>query len=222
MHSVGDIVIFQPNPNIIWVGTGERASRQSVGWGDGIYKTTDAGKTWTNVGLKDSKHIGRIVAHPTNPDVVWVGRAGARYGDRAVIVGSTRRPTAARRWARTLFVDDDTGVTDVAIDPSDPSVRVRGVVSAPPQRLGFNGGGPGSALWKSTDEGTNWTKLTGNGLPGGEYGRIGISVYRKNPNIVYISIEQGFRQRLDRATPSGARASTAARSKGGSGPLMPD
>jgi photosystem II stability/assembly factor-like uncharacterized protein len=192
VHSVGDIAIFQPNPDIIWVGTGERANRQSVSWGDGVYKTTDAGKTWTNVGLKTSKHIGRIVLHPTNPDIAYVAAQGSVWGpggDR----GLYRTLDGGRTWARTLHVDEDTGVTDVAMDWRDPSLLYAASYQRRRSAFGFNGGGPGSALWKSTDAGATWTKLTGNGLPEGEYGRIGIAVYRKDPSIVYVSIEQGTR-----------------------------
>ncbi len=192
VHSVGDIAIFQPNPNIIWVGTGERANRQSVSWGDGIYKSTDAGKSWTNVGLKTSRHIGRIVLHPTNPDVAYVAAQGSVWGpggDRGLYV--TR--DGGKAWTRTLHVDEDTGVTDVAMDWRDPSLLYAASYQRRRSAFGFNGGGPGSALWKSTDAGATWTKLTGGGLPEGEYGRIGIAVYRKDPSILYVSIEQGTR-----------------------------
>ena len=192
VHSVGDIAIFQPNPAIIWVGTGERANRQSVGWGDGVYKTIDAGKTWTNVALKTSKHIGRIVLHPTNPEIAFVAAQGSVWGpggDR----GLYRTLDGGRTWVRTLHVDEETGVTDVAMDWRDPSILYAASYQRRRSAFGFNGGGPGSALWKSTDGGATWARLTSNGLPDGEYGRIGIAVYRKDPSIVYVSIEQGSR-----------------------------
>jgi photosystem II stability/assembly factor-like uncharacterized protein len=192
VHSVGDIAIFQPNPNIIWVGTGERANRQSVSWGDGVYKTNDAGKTWTNVGLRASKHIGRVVTHPTNPEVVWVAAQGSVWGpggDRGVYKTSDGGQT----WTRTLHVDEDTGATDIAIDPQDPNTLYAAMYQRRRTAFGFDGGGAGSGLYKSTDGGSTWTKLTGNGLPSGDMGRIGISVFRKDPRVVYVSIEQGFR-----------------------------
>jgi len=192
VHSVGDIALFQPNPNIIWIGTGERANRQSVSWGDGIYKSTDAGKTWTNVGLKTSRHIGRIVLHPTNPEIAYVAAQGSVWGpggDR----GLYRTLDGGKTWARTLHVDEDTGVTDVAMDWRDPSILYAASYQRRRSAFGFNGGGPGSGLWKSTDAGATWSRLTGNGLPEGEYGRIGIAVYRKDPSVVYVSIEQGTR-----------------------------
>lgn len=192
VHSVGDVAIYQPDPNIIWVGTGERASRQSVGWGDGVYKTVDGGHTWTNTGLKTSMHIGRIVTHPSNPAIVYVAAQGSVWGpggDRGVY----RTLDGGATWSRTLFVDEDTGATDVAMDWRDPRVLYAATYQRRRSAFGFNGGGPGSALWKSTDAGATWTKLSGNGLPEGEYGRIGISIYRKDPRVVYVSIEQGTR-----------------------------
>ncbi|MEO8361787.1 MAG: hypothetical protein ABI672_17260 [Vicinamibacteria bacterium] len=188
-HAVGTITIFQPNPDILWVGTGERANRQSASWGDGIYKSTDAGKTWANVGLRDSRHIGRIATHPSNPDIVWVAVMGNLFAPNKER-GLFKTTDGGKTWRNTLFVDEDTGVVDVAVDPSDPSI----VYAASHQRrrtaYGFHGGGPGAALWKSTDGGETFRKLT-NGLPPGEYGRIGISIYRKDPRIVYVCIEQG-------------------------------
>ena len=192
VHSIGDVAIYQPDPNIIWVGTGERANRQSVGWGDGVYKTTDGAKTWTNVGLKTSMHIGRIVTHPSNPAIVYVAAQGSVWGSGGER-GLYRTMDGGRTWQRTLHVDDDTGVTDVAMDSLDPNVLYAASYQRRRSAFGFNGGGPGSALWKSTDAGATWTKLTGSGLPDGEYGRIGISVYRKDPRIVIVSNEQGSR-----------------------------
>jgi len=192
VHSVGDIAIYQPDPNIIWVGTGERANRQSVGWGDGVYKTTDEGRTWTNVGLGASMHIGRIVTHPSNPAIVYVAAQGSVWGPGGER-GLYRTLDGGRTWTRTLFVDEDTGVTDVAMDGSDPAVLYAASYQRRRSAFGFNGGGPGSALWKSTDAGATWSKITGNGLPSGEYGRIGIALYRKDPRTVIVSIEQGTR-----------------------------
>ena len=190
VHSIGDVAIFQPKPEIIWVGTGERANRQSSSWGDGVYKTTDAGRTWTNVGLRDSRHIGRIVTHPSNPDIVFVAAMGRLWGPNAER-GLYRTNDGGRSWTAVLQVNPDTGVVDVAMDPSDPSILYAATYQRRRTAYGFHGGGPHSGLYKSTDAGTTWRRLTGNGLPTGEYGRIGISVFRKDPRIVYICIEQG-------------------------------
>jgi len=190
VHSIGDIAIFQPDPNVIWVGTGERANRQSSSWGDGVYKTTDAGKTWTNVGLRDSRHIGRIVTHPTNPNVVFAAAMGHLWGPNAER-GLYRTTDGGRTWTAVLQIDADTGVVDVAMDPSDPNVLYAAAYQRRRTAFGFHGGGPGSGLHKSTDGGSTWRRLAGSGLPAGEYGRIGISIYRKDPRIVYVSVEQG-------------------------------
>ncbi len=192
VHSIGDVAIYQPDPRIVWVGTGERASRQSVGWGDGVYKSTDGGTTWRNVGLRTSMHIGRILLHPTNPDLAFVAAQGSVWGAGGER-GLYRTTDGGSTWTRTLFVDDETGGTDVAMDWQDPSIMYAATYQRRRSAFGFDGGGPGSALWKSTDAGVTWTKLTGNGLPDGEVGRIGIAVYRKNSNIVVVSIEQGER-----------------------------
>ncbi|HEX6164562.1 MAG TPA: hypothetical protein VFZ31_14425 [Vicinamibacterales bacterium] len=192
VHSIGDVAIYQPDPNIIWVGTGERANRQSVGWGDGVYKTTDGAKTWTNMGLKTSMHIGRIVTHPSNPAIVYVAAQGSVWGPGGER-GLYRTLDGGKTWQRTLHVDEDTGVTDVVMDSLDPNVLYAASYQRRRTAFGFNGGGPGSGIWKSTDAGATWTRLTGNGLPEGEYGRIGIAVYRKDPRVVIASIEQGFR-----------------------------
>lgn len=192
VHSIGDVAVFQPNPQVIWVGTGERANRQSVSWGDGVYKSTDGGRTWANMGLRTSMHIGRIQLHPTNPDIAWVAAQGSVWGpggDR----GLYKTTDGGRTWVHVLKTDEETGATDVAIDWNDPNVLYAATYQRRRRAYGFDGGGPGSALWKSTDGGITWTKLTGNGLPTGEYGRIGIAVYRKNPRIVVVSVEQGAR-----------------------------
>ncbi|MCA0374191.1 MAG: hypothetical protein LCH84_00895 [Gemmatimonadetes bacterium] len=192
VHSIGDVAVFQPNPQILWVGTGERANRQSVSWGDGVYKSTDGGKTWSNTGLRTSMHIGRIQLHPSNPDIAFVAAQGSVWGAGGER-GLYRTTDGGRSWQRVLHVDDETGATDVVMDPTNPSVLYAATYQRRRSAFGFDGGGPGSALWKSTDAGATWTKLTGNGLPTGEYGRIGIAVYRKNPRIVVVSIEQGQR-----------------------------
>lgn len=190
VHSVGDLDVFQPNPNIVWVGTGERANRQSSSWGDGVYKSTDAGRSWTNVGLRDSHHIGRIVTHPTDPDIVFVAAMGHLWGANAER-GLYRTTNGGRTWRAVLQVDADTGAVDVAMDPSDANVLYAATYQRRRTSYGFHGGGPGSGLYKSVDGGTTWRKLTGGGLPAGDYGRIGISIYRKDPRVVYVSIEQG-------------------------------
>ncbi len=190
-HSIGAVVVNQRQPNIVWVGTGERANRQSSSWGDGIYKSTDAGETWTNMGLRDSHHIGRIALHPTNPNIVYVAALGHLWGPNEER-GLYKSEDGGQTWRKVLYVDDVTGVVDVAMDPSDPNLLYAATYQRMRKAFGFHGGGPGSGLHKSTDGGETWKELT-QGLPEGDKGRIGVSIYRSDPRIVYVCVEQGLR-----------------------------
>jgi len=190
-HSVGAIAVHQVDTNIVWVGTGERANRQSSSWGDGVYKSTDGGETWTNMGLRDSHHIGRIAMHPTNSDIVYVAAMGHLWGPNEER-GLYMSEDGGANWTRVLEGDENTGVVDVAIDPSAPNIMYAAKYQRRRRPYGFHGGGPGSGLYKSVDGGRSWRELTKD-LPEGDVGRIGISIYRSDPNIVYISLEQGWR-----------------------------
>ncbi|GAB5553886.1 MAG: hypothetical protein Sapg2KO_34770 [Saprospiraceae bacterium] len=189
-HSVGAIAVHQENPKYVWVGTGERANRQSSGWGDGIYKSSDSGKTWTNVGLKESHHIGRIVLHPQDTNHIYVAAMGHLWGPNEER-GLYESKDGGKNWTKILKGDKNTGVVDVAMDPSDPNILYAATYQRRRRPYGFDGGGPGSKLWKSTDAGKTWKELI-KGLPEGNKGRIGISIYRTNPNIVYVCVEQGY------------------------------
>ncbi len=195
-HSVGDVAVHQRETDIVWVGTGERASRQSSSWGDGVYKSVDGGTTWTNVGLRDSRHIGRVALHPVDPNVAYVAAMGHLWGPNDER-GLYKTVDGGAQWTRVLGIDEDTGAVDVALDPSNPDIVYASMYQRRRRPWGFHGGGPGSGLYRSTDGGASWTELTasglGNGLPEGELGRIGISIYQSDPRIVYVSVEQGFR-----------------------------
>lgn len=190
-HSIGAIALNQRDTSIVWLGTGERANRQSSSWGDGVYLSRDGGKTWRNVGLRQSAHIGRIVLHPTRDEVAYVAAMGQLWGPNEER-GLYRTRDGGATWQRILNVDANTGVVDVAMDPSDPTIMYAASYQRRRTSFGFDGGGPGSALWKSTDGGDTWRKLT-QGLPAGDYGRIGIAIFRADPRIVYVSVEQGLR-----------------------------
>ncbi|MFO7768484.1 MAG: hypothetical protein R6W82_05970 [bacterium] len=190
-HSIGDVAVYQADPRFVWVGTGERANRQSSSWGDGVYRSDDGGETWTHLGLEESHHIGRIVLHPSDPDIAWVAAMGHLWGPNPER-GLYRTTDGGRTWQAVLQIDQDTGVVDVAIDPSDPDILYAAAYQRRRTPFGFHGGGPGSGLYKSTDGGDTWRELT-NGLPEGDKGRIGISVYRSDPSIVYVCVEQGWR-----------------------------
>ena len=187
VSSIGDVTVSQSEPDVVWVGTGEANNRQSSSWGNGVYKSGDGGKTWNHMGLKDTHHIGRIVIHPSNANIVYVAAQGDLWGpndERGVF----KTTDGGKTWTKVLFINADTGVNDIAIDPLNPETLYASAYQRRRTAFGFNGGGPGSAIYRTTDGGANWKKLT-NGLPKGEMGRIGLDVYRRNPNVVYATVE---------------------------------
>jgi hypothetical protein len=176
--SIGDVTVAPSNPELVWVGTGEANNRQSSSWGNGVYKSTDGGKTWEHMGLKDSHHIGRIVIHPTNPDLVYVAAAGHLWGPNKER-GLFKTTDGGKTWTNTKFINEDTGFIDVALDPNEPDTLYAAAYQRRRTPFGFQGGGPGSALYKTTDGGATWKKLM-EGLPVGDAGRIGIDIWRKD------------------------------------------
>lgn len=187
--SIGDIAIHPTNPGIVYVGTGEPNNRQTSSFGDGIYKTTDGGKTFTNIGLRETQTIARIVIDPRNPEVVYVASPGHLFGpnpDRGIY----KTTDGGRTWNKIKYVDENTGFTDIVMDPSNSSVLYAASYQRRRTSCCFNGGGPGSAVWKTEDAGRTWTKLT-NGLPPGTYGRIALGVSASSPNVVYAQVEAG-------------------------------
>jgi photosystem II stability/assembly factor-like uncharacterized protein len=187
VSSIGDVAIAPNDPNVVWVGTGEANNRQSSSWGDGIYKSSDGGKTWKNAGLKESKQIARIVVDPVDHDVVYVAVLGDLWkagGER----GFYKTTDGGQTWTRILEAGPDAGGTDLVMDPANNKVLYAATYQRRRASWGFNGGGPNSGIWKTVDGGRTWTRLE-NGLPAGDKGRIGLDVYRKNPNIVYARVE---------------------------------
>jgi photosystem II stability/assembly factor-like uncharacterized protein len=188
--SIGDIAIHPTNPNIVYVGTGEPNNRQTASFGDGIYKTTDGGKTFTRLGLAETQTIARIVIDPKNPETVYVASPGHLFGPNPER-GVYKTTDGGKTWQQIKFIDNDTGFTDIALDPANSSIIYAASYQRRRSGCCFNGGGPGSALWKSTDAGRTWTKLSEHGLPPGTFGRIALDVSRSNPNVVYAQIEAG-------------------------------
>lgn len=187
LMSLGDVTISQTNPDLVWVGGGESNNRQSTGWGDGVYKSTDGGQTFAHMGLRDSKHINRIVIDPTNNDVVYVAATGPLWGPGGER-GVYRTTDGGRSWRLVLKGDDDTGANDLAMSSKDPKVLYASMYQRRRTNCCMNGGGPGSGLFKSVDGGETWTRV-GGGFPDAPLGRIAVDVYRRDPNIVYASVE---------------------------------
>jgi len=207
--SIGDVAVAPSDPNVVWVGTGENNPRNSVSYGDGVYKSTDAGKTWTNMGLRKSYQIGAIVIHPTDPNTVYVAALGRLYGpggDRGVF----KTTDGGKTWANVLYVDDKTGATDLRLDPFDPQTLLVGMWERRRDEFdGFYGPpetwptpdqygpavshGPGGGLFRSADGGKSWAKLTGAtakaGLPTANTGRIGLDYSRKAKGLVFAVID---------------------------------
>ncbi len=191
--NIGDIDIFQPDPDIVWVGTGESCTRNSIGWGDGVYKSTDGGETFVNVGLEGTHHIGEVLTHPTDPDVVYVAAQGHLWGytgDRGLFKTSDGGETW-ERLTNGLPDDNRTGATDLVMDPRDPDVLYVAFWQRLRQPHRFDSGGPNGGIYKSTDGGSSWEKLT-DGLPEGDTGKIGLAVSRSNPDVVMAIVEHGF------------------------------
>jgi len=189
--SIGDVTLDQSNPNLIWVGTGEPQNRQSSGWGNGVYKSTDAGNTWRHMGLDATKHIGRILIHPRNPDIVYVAAVGDLWGPNEER-GVFRTHDGGETWENVLHIDEHTGAIDLAMDPGDPNTIFAAMYQRQRTGWGFNGGGPGSGLYRTFDGGDSWTELTG-GLPEGDKGRIGVDIFRADGNVVYVLVEADAR-----------------------------
>jgi len=185
--SIGAVAIFQPDPDIIWVGAGEPNNRNSVAWGDGVYRSDDGGETFQHMGLEDTHQIARVLTHPTDPDIVWVAAIGHLWGysgDRGVF----KTTDGGRTWERVFYVDEKTGCSALEMDPADPDVLYAGMYQRLRRPWRFDSGGPNGGIFKSTDGGVTWTKLT-RGLPTGETGKIGLAVARSNPKVVMAFVE---------------------------------
>ncbi len=190
VSSIGALAVDQKNPEVLWVGTGEANNRQSSSFGDGIYKSTDGGKTFTNVGLKETQSIARIVIDPKDSNVVYVAAVGHLFGPNPER-GVYKTTDGGKNWNAIKTIDADTGFTDIVIDPVDSKTLYAASYQRRRAPWGFNGGGPGSGLWKTTDAGKTWTRIVGNGFPEGLLGRIGLAVSRSKPNVVFAQIEVG-------------------------------
>src|SRR6266851_4209273 len=186
--SVGAIAVAPSDPNVIYVGTGESCIRGNISYGDGMYKSVDAGKTWTHIGLEDTEHISKVLVDPQNPDVVFVAALGHAYGNNATR-GVFRSDDGGKSWKKILYKDDKTGAIDLVFDPHNSHVLFAALWEAHRTPWSLVSGGPGSGLYKSSDGGATWKRLEGHGLPPGVLGRIGVSVSGGDGNSVYAIIE---------------------------------
>ena len=187
-HSIGDIAIAPSNPDVVYVGTGEANNRQSSSFGEGMYKSIDGGETFTHIGLRETQSIARVIVHPFDADVVWVAANGHLFGpnrERGVFKSSDGGQT----WNKVLYVDENTGATDLTLDPSNPNTLYAATYEHRRTACCFVGGGEGNGIWRSDDGGETWTRIEGNGLPRGTMGRIALATTAANPDVVYAQIE---------------------------------
>ncbi|MFY9530606.1 MAG: hypothetical protein WBC04_05355 [Candidatus Acidiferrales bacterium] len=188
VSSIGSIGVAESDPNVIYAGTGEACIRGNISYGDGVYKSVDGGKTWSNVGLKDTRHIGALIVDPHNPDIVLVAALGHAYGTNTER-GVFRSIDGGKTWAKVLYKDEKTGAIDIVFDPQNSHILFAALWEANRTPWSLTSGGPGSGLYKAIDGGTTWKRLEGHGLPSGVLGRIGVSVSGASSNRIYALIE---------------------------------
>jgi photosystem II stability/assembly factor-like uncharacterized protein len=185
--SIGSIAVAESDANVIYAGTGEACIRGNISFGDGVYKSIDAGKTWTNIGLKDTRHIGKVIVNPTNPDVVFVAALGHAYGTNSER-GIFRTRDGGKNWEKVLYLDDRTGGIDIVFDPNNAHVLFAAMWEGYRTPWMLNSGGDKDGLYRSNDDGSTWKRVEGNGMPEGPLGRIGVAV-SADSNVVYALIE---------------------------------
>lgn len=186
-YSIGCVTLDPNNSSVVWVGTGENNNQRSVAYGDGVYKSEDGGKSWKNMGLKNSEHIGSILVDPRNSDVIYVAAIGplwSKGGDR----GLYKSTDGGKSWNAVLEISEHTGINEVVMDPRNPDILYAVAFQRRRHVFTYLGGGPESAIYKSTDGGANWIKIN-KGLPGGDLGRIGLSISPANPEYIYAIVE---------------------------------
>ena len=203
VSSIGDVTIAPTDPSVVWIGTGESTGFLCASWGNGVYKSTDGGRNWQHTGLTDTRHISRIIVDPVDNDVVFVAATGHLWGPNKER-GVFKTTDGGATWAHALFIDEDTGVADLVMDPSNNQVLYAATYQYRYATWGSNLRGAGSGIYKSTDAGITWKRLT-NGIPSGQLGRIGLDIYRKNPSVVYAVIQHENGRDVYRSDDSGAR-----------------
>jgi photosystem II stability/assembly factor-like uncharacterized protein len=185
--SIGAVTVAPSNPNVVWVGTGEPQNRQSSPYGTGVYKSLDAGRTWEAVGLEDTRHVGRIVIHPTNPDIVYVAAMGHLWGPNEQR-GVFRTTDGGDSWENVLYIDEHTGAIDLVMDRNDPNALFVAMYQRQRTPWGYSADGDGSGIYRTLNGGDSWEELT-EGLPDGYKGRIGLDIYRRDGRLLYAIVE---------------------------------
>ncbi len=186
---IGAVAVSDANPSIVWAGTGEGNPRNSASYGGGIYKSPDGGKSWQHMGLEATRHIHRVIAHPTDPDVAYVGALGSMWGPNKER-GVYRTTDGGKTWENVLFIDEGTGIADLVMDPTNPRKIIAATWTFDRDPDFFNSGGPGSGIWITHDGGDTWERRTAkDGLPMGDLGRIGLAIAASKPNVVYALVE---------------------------------
>ncbi|MBD3415128.1 MAG: sialidase [Candidatus Aminicenantes bacterium] len=194
VQSIGALAIAPSDPNVIWTGTGEAFVRSNISIGNGVYKSTDAGKTWKHMGLDKTGRIGRVAIDPRDPDIVFVAAMGHCYGPQKQR-GVFRTKDGGQTWKQVLFVDEHTGCFEIAMDPNNPRILFAGMWPLVIRTWGRESGGPNGGIWKSADGGDTWIRLIGNGLPEPPIGKVGIAIAPSNSDVVYALIETGYPNR---------------------------
>ncbi len=195
--SLGAVAVSQKDPNLVWVGSGEGSSRNSTAWGDGVYKSTDGGATWKNMGLKETMHIARVVIDSRDDNTIYVGALGRLWGPSADR-GVYKSTDGGKTWDHVLKVDDTTGVAELIQNPKKPNELLCAMWTRQRKAYDFTSGGPNSALYRSTDSGKTWKKIT-KGLPAGPLGRIGLSYHHADPTHVVATVEYSVKEAAERA-----------------------
>lgn len=190
VSSIGALAVAPSDANIVWAGTGESCIRSHISVGSGIYKSTDAGKTWVSMGLEKTGRISSVIIDPRDPNIVFAGALGHAYGPQPER-GVFRTTDGGKNWEKVLFVDENTGCSDLAIDPANPRVLFAGMWQLEIHTWGRESGGPGSGLFVSRDGGATWKRLTGRGLPTRHVGKVAVGIARSNPSRVFAMIETG-------------------------------
>ncbi len=202
VSTFGDVAIAPTNSDVVYAGTGEQQNRQSTSWGNGVYGSTDGGSTWRHLGLEATRHISRVRVDPSDPDVVWVAALGNLWASTPER-GVYKSTNGGDSWTQVLSVDDHTGAIDLVVDPTNGQVAYAAMYQRQRRTWGFNGGGPGSGIFKTTDGGSTWTELT-NGLPSGDKGRIGLAISASNPQVLNALVEHPSQSGTYRSEDAGA------------------